>query len=121
MVATGQVVSGGGGPHTHPWGDITGEPATFPPDAHAHPISEVTNLQTTLDGKAPAHAHPYAATVHGHAIADTAGLQTALDAATQILAWNGSAYALAATANVYVGPTDPGAVPDGSVWIDTDA
>jgi Phage tail repeat like/Chaperone of endosialidase len=53
------------------WGDISGKPATFPPSAHAHPISDVTNLQTTLDGKAP--------TSHTHAISGVTGLQTALD------------------------------------------
>jgi hypothetical protein len=38
---------------------------------HVHAIADVTNLQTTLDGKASG--------VHVHAIADTTGLQTALD------------------------------------------
>ena len=33
------------------WNDITNKPSTFPPSAHTHPISEVTNLQTTLDNK----------------------------------------------------------------------
>jgi hypothetical protein len=31
------------------WNDVTGKPATFPPSAHTHPISEVINLQTLLD------------------------------------------------------------------------
>lgn len=39
--------------------------------SHTHAIADVTNLQTTLDGKA--------ATTHTHAIADVTGLQTALD------------------------------------------
>lgn len=34
------------------WNDITGKPTTFPPSAHTHPISQVTGLQTALDGKA---------------------------------------------------------------------
>lgn len=33
------------------WNDITNKPSTFPPSAHTHPISEVTNLQSTLDNK----------------------------------------------------------------------
>lgn len=37
---------------TPAWGSITGKPATFSPSAHTHPISEVTDLQTTLDAKA---------------------------------------------------------------------
>lgn len=53
------------------WDDITGKPATFPPSAHTHAISDVTSLQTALDGKA--------ASVHTHAISDVTSLQTALD------------------------------------------
>ena len=63
------------------------------PTAHTHPISDVTNLQTTLDGKAAAvHTHVIgdvtnlqttldgkAAAVHTHVIGDVTGLQTALD------------------------------------------
>ncbi len=33
------------------WADITGKPATFPPDAHAHAIADTTGLQAALDGK----------------------------------------------------------------------
>ena len=39
--------------------------------SHAHAISDVTNLQTTLDGKA--------ASTHAHLISDVTSLQTALD------------------------------------------
>ncbi len=46
-------------------------PTVFPPAAHNHPISEVTNLQAALDGKAAAS--------HTHAIGDVTGLQPALD------------------------------------------
>jgi hypothetical protein len=76
------------------WAELTGKPSTFAPSAHQHPISDVTSLQSSLDGKAAsAHAHAIssvtglqaaidgkAATVHQHAIADVSGLQTALDA-----------------------------------------
>lgn len=41
------------------------------PLAHTHAISDVSGLQTALDGKAAAS--------HAHAIADVTGLQTALD------------------------------------------
>lgn len=34
------------------WAWITDKPATFPPSAHTHPISDITNLQTSLDAKA---------------------------------------------------------------------
>ena len=33
------------------WDDLLGKPATFPPDPHVHPVSDVTNLQTSLDAK----------------------------------------------------------------------
>jgi hypothetical protein len=35
------------------WNDVTGKPASFPPSAHAHVISDVDTLQAALDGKAP--------------------------------------------------------------------
>ena len=35
------------------WADITGKPATFPPSAHTHPQSEVTNLTADLASKLP--------------------------------------------------------------------
>lgn len=34
-----------------PWAGVTSKPATFPPQAHNHVISDVTNLQTSLDAK----------------------------------------------------------------------
>ena len=34
------------------WSDIVNKPTTFPPTAHNHAISEISNLQTTLNGKA---------------------------------------------------------------------
>lgn len=37
-----------------PWSGVTGKPTTFTPSAHTHTIANVTNLQTTLDGKATA-------------------------------------------------------------------
>jgi hypothetical protein len=124
--------SGGGGGGA--WSDITGKPSTFPPSAHTHATADVTGLDAALAGKAPtAHTHTTAnvtgldaalagkaPTSHTHAIGDTTGLQAALDAkAPVVMAWNGSAYVATLTATVYVGPSDPGAVPDGSVWIDT--
>ena len=36
-----------------PWADLSGVPSTFTPSAHSHVISDVTNLQTSLDAKAP--------------------------------------------------------------------
>lgn len=67
--------------------------ATYATKVHAHAIADVTNLQTTLDGKAPSnHTHAIsgvtglqtaldgkAAVTHTHQIADVSGLQTSLD------------------------------------------
>jgi hypothetical protein len=47
------------------------DPATKADVGHSHTISDVTDLQTTLDGKA--------ATSHTHAISNVTGLQTELD------------------------------------------
>lgn len=37
---------------TAAWSRISNKPSTFPPSSHAHPVSEVANLQTTLNTKA---------------------------------------------------------------------
>jgi hypothetical protein len=78
---------------------------SFTPSAHGHPISAITNLETTLDGKVgtsdsrltdartpTAHGHPIsaitdletslngkAASSHTHVISDVSSLQTSLD------------------------------------------
>lgn len=59
------------------YGDLSGIPSTFTPATHGHAITDVTGLQTALDGKQAAGT--YAAASHGHAIADVTGLQSALD------------------------------------------
>lgn len=33
------------------WTDVTSKPSVFPPDTHAHAISDTTGLQSALDGK----------------------------------------------------------------------
>jgi hypothetical protein len=86
------VASASGGT-TVEWTDVLNKPSTFTPSSHTHAISDVTSLQTSLDGKAAtSHSHAIsdvtslqtsldgkAATSHTHAISDTTGLQTALD------------------------------------------
>lgn len=64
------VVTGTGG--SIAWDDITGKPTNFPPTTHNHPISQVTNLQATLDGKA--------ALVHTHTATEISDFSEALDA-----------------------------------------
>ena len=39
------------------WSNLEGKPSTFPPSAHGHSISEITNLQETLNGKQPAGSY----------------------------------------------------------------
>ena len=40
------------------WGNVSGKPSTFTPSSHSHAISDITNLQSTLDGKAASsHSH----------------------------------------------------------------
>ena len=73
--------------HTHPWGEITGIPTTFPPSAHTHPWGEVTGKPATFPPDAHTHlwAHitdkpaTFPPSAHGHAIADVTNLQGALD------------------------------------------
>lgn len=60
-----------GEPSSVAWGDVTNKPTTFPPAAHTHPISDVTNLQTTLNGKLTASK---AATQANSTATDVAGL-----------------------------------------------
>ena len=43
--------SGGGGGGSPAWNAITGKPTAFAPSSHNHAISDVTGLQTALDGK----------------------------------------------------------------------
>lgn len=83
--------------------------------SHTHTIANVTGLQTALDDKQAAGSYALAS--------DITDLDTRVDAIEDmtpvVFTWNGSAYVESTTARVYVGPNDPGSVPDGSVWIDT--
>ena len=45
-----------------PWSGVTGKPSSFTPSTHTHSIAQVTNLQTTLDGKLGKTATAAAAT-----------------------------------------------------------
>lgn len=63
--------SASGAPTEVDWADVENKPSTFPPSAHTHPISDVTNLQTTLNGKLTASK---AATQANSTATDVAGL-----------------------------------------------
>lgn len=53
------------------WSNITNKPSTFTPSSHTHAISDVTDLSTTLAGKAAA--------IHTHVVADITDLDDELD------------------------------------------
>lgn len=176
MVAVGQVVTGGGAPHTHGWTEITGEPdfalasdvttalagkasaghahtapawsevtgkpATFPPEAHVQGWDTITGKPdlataadvTALDGRVdalevapPTHTHPWA-DITGEPNFALAADVTALDGRVDALEaapappvlmrrWNGAAYVEAPDARIFVGAGDPGVMPEGSIWI----
>lgn len=64
----------------------------------------------------------YGHTRDGHVLKLIADVDARLDAgagAPTVMVWDGDEYVESPGAVMYVGPTDPGAVPDGSVWIDT--
>ena len=66
--------------HTHSIANVTNLQTTLDGKAassHTHIIGDVTGLQTALDGKQAAGS--YAAASHTHTIANVTGLQTALD------------------------------------------
>ncbi|MBP1083500.1 hypothetical protein [Bacillus capparidis] len=54
--APGKITKNGqeielGGTKAVDWNNVQGKPSTFAPSSHTHPISDITNLQTTLNGK----------------------------------------------------------------------
>ncbi|MCI2959555.1 hypothetical protein MN032_17865 [Agromyces atrinae] len=53
--------------HTHPWGDITGKPATFPPSAHNH-------TWDSISGKPSA----FTPSAHTHSMSQVSGLTTSI-------------------------------------------
>lgn len=62
------------------YSDLTGVPATFAPSSHTHAISDVTGLQTALDGKQAAGNYQPLATVLTNTTASfTTALETKLN------------------------------------------
>jgi hypothetical protein len=47
------------------WADIADKPSSFTPSAHGHTVSDVANLQTALDAKAPTANPTFTGTVSG--------------------------------------------------------
>lgn len=97
------------------WSAITGKPATFPPSAHQHPQSDITNLVSDLAAKAPLASPVFtgdpkaptpAAADNDTSIATTAFVKTAI------------AGAAAAT---FIGIDPPPAPTVGQMWWDSDS
>lgn len=75
--------------HTHDYAASNHTHSQYANSGHTHAISDVENLQSSLDGKANTshthnyaavnHTHDYAASEHTHAISEVTGLQSALD------------------------------------------
>lgn len=53
------------------WNDLTNKPTSFTPSAHTHPISDITNLQTTLDTKITSATLPITRRVDNTLVART--------------------------------------------------
>lgn len=84
----------------------------------------VVNALSELAGVAATARTNIGAETAGAATAAVSAHVAASDPHTQyarVLTSSGGAYAVSTTAEIYIGPNDPGAVPDGSLWIDTDA
>ncbi len=124
---TSNPPSGGGGEGgTVAWADITGKPSTFTPAAHTQAASTISDSTTVGRAVLTAADATAARTAVGAGTSSLALGATGSTAAagnhahaTVMMSWNGSAYVADSDALVYVGPNDPGAVPDGSIWIDT--
>ncbi len=59
------------------WADVQNKPTTFPPSSHTHPISQITDLQTTLNSKLTANQ---AAALADSTATDVEGLKADLNA-----------------------------------------
>lgn len=71
----GDTGESGGGPHTHPISEVVNLQTTLDGKAlssHSHPISDVTNLQSSLDGKA-ASSHTHAQSAVTNLVSDLDG------------------------------------------------
>lgn len=85
MVANGQVVTGGGAPHTHAWAEVTGEP-DFALQADLEALDTATGV--ALGQKAD--------TGHTHTIGQVTGLQAELDSSATVAQLNATNSSVAA-------------------------
>jgi hypothetical protein len=106
----GVSVGGSGGGGSSAWGDITGKPTEFPPEAHTHPTSDVTGLDTALGLLAPKDSPE----LTGAPLAPTAtgGTNTTQIATTAFVTGAVNAIIAAADAMVFKGVVDCSTNPD---------
>jgi hypothetical protein len=71
-------VASASGTTTVEWTDVLNKPSTFTPSSHTHAISDVTNLQTSLDGK-QAVVSGVSSTEIGYLDGVTSAIQTQID------------------------------------------
>lgn len=119
--------------HTHEGGGGGEGPAVSNTVASETAFGQASNAGNVTTYSRGNHTHgtpaaPTAASVgadaSGTAAAAVAAHVAASDPHTQysrVYVWDGDSYEVATGAEIYVGPTDPGAVANGSQWIDTDA
>ena len=84
---TATYATSAGSANSIAWGNVSGKPSTYTPSSHTHTISQITNLQSTLDGKAAAnHTHPYISTSVNYVLITDETNLTAYDATSA--KWN---------------------------------
>jgi len=91
----GEIGTGGGGGSggVVAWNDITAKPDTFAPSAHTHIASEITDIETYVDGRIAlvppgtpdwdditGKPSTFAPSTHAHATGDVTGLEAYVDA-----------------------------------------
>lgn len=81
------------------WNNVLNKPSTFPPSSHTHSISQINNLQTTLDGKSNVgHSHswseitskPTTFTPSSHTLDSHSNVNITSNTNGEILRWNGT-------------------------------
>jgi len=95
-----KIVDYNGGSGYVEWVDILNKPLQFNPSAHTHVISDVTNLQSSLDGKASTshnhngvyayinHTHPYALLNHVHEYNSLLNIPSTFPPSTHVHNWD---------------------------------
>ena len=144
--ADGNKVTGGGGGGGTPSSTVVSETSygqsatagsgsTYSRGNHSHGTPVAPSAATITDSTTVGRAVLTAADASAARTAIGAAVSTAPDAAVtahvalsdphtqyvRIFTSTGASYTASTTAEIYIGPNDPGTLPAGSLWIDTDA